>query len=395
MGMNDKRTIIGLFLSVFLMMIGVGMIVAVMPQRYIALSGSPSTVGSLAAAFALTYLLVQFEVGRLADRYGFKPFLIAGYYICAVAGICFYFGQEALALIAGRLVQGVGEAPVWSLAPAALALQNPGRPGRLIGGYNAVLHLGLATGPGAGLLISRWLPEEAAFAVYAILCFSGGSILLGTLSQEVAIRPQTTRRPSMAGILAQLAADRKPLATLFGAGLYGAGYGAFLTVIPVFLQLVKGYDLLGIGMFFSGFYIAIGMAALLTGHLTDRYGQPRIMVAGMLVAGIAIFMAPALEGGVLASLLILSVLALGSFGVSSLAYLNQMAPTGLKGSYSGIYFLCWGLGMFCGPLVMGGIDAWTAAGVGLRGFGALMTLYVFKLWREVFRRGSTRKTGRD
>jgi MFS family permease len=78
MGMNDKRTIIGLFLSVFLMMIGVGMIVAVMPQRYIALSGTPSTVGSLAAAFALTYLLVQFGVGRLADRYGFKPFLIAG-----------------------------------------------------------------------------------------------------------------------------------------------------------------------------------------------------------------------------------------------------------------------------------------------------------------------------
>lgn len=392
--MNAKRTIIGLFLSVFLMMIGVGMIVAVMPQRYIALSGSPSTVGSLAAAFALTYLLVQFEVGRLADRYGFKPFLIAGYYICAGAGICFYFGQEALALIAGRLIQGVGEAPVWSLAPAALALQNPSRPGRLIGGYNAVLHLGLATGPAAGLLIGRWMPEEAAFAVYAILCFAGGTILAGTLSQEVGIRPPKTRRSSLAGILAQLAADRKPLATLFGAGLYGAGYGAFLTVIPVFLQLVKGYDLLGIGMFFSGFYIAIGTAALLTGHLTDRYGQPRIMVAGMLVAGVAILVAPALAGGVLASLLILSVLALGSFGVSSLAYLNQMAPIGLKGSYSGIYFLCWGLGMFCGPLVMGGIDAWTAAGVGLRSFGALMTLYVFILWREVFRRGGAGTTGR-
>jgi MFS family permease len=330
----------------------------------------------------------------LADRYGFKPFLIAGYYICAVAGICFYFGQEALALIAGRLVQGVGEAPVWSLAPAALALQDPGRPGRLIGGYNAVLHLGLAAGPAAGLVIGRWLPVEATFVVYAILCFSGGSILLATLGQEAAIRPQTTRLPSLAGILAQLAADRKPLATLFGAGLYGAGYGAFLTVIPVFLQLVKGYDLLGIGMFFSGFYIAIGTAALLTGHLTDRYGQPRIMVAGMLVAGIAILVAPALEGTVLAGLLILSVLALGSFGVSSLAYLNQMAPIGLKGSYSGIYFLCWGLGMFCGPLVIGGVDAWTAAGVGLRGFGALMTLYVFILWREVFRRGGAGTTGR-
>jgi MFS family permease len=383
--MNHKRTTIGLFLSVFLMMIGVGMIVAVMPQRYVTLSGSPNTVGSLAAAFALTYLLVQFGVGRLADRCGFKPFLVAGYFVCALAGLWFYFAGDAMALITGRLIQGVGEAPVWSLAPAALALQDPKRPGRLIGGYNAVLHLGLAIGPGVGLLIGRRLPEETTFAVYAILCFLGGLVLVGTLGGKTNTQVGAGPRHSLVAILSSLTANRKLLATLFGAGLYGAGYGAFLTVIPVFLRLVKGFDALMIGLFFSGFYIAIGLAALLTGPLADRRGRRVFMIAGMALAAIGVLSALALDGIFLTSMLFLAILALGSFGVSSLAYLNEMAAVDLKGTFSGIYFLSWGLGMFCGPIIMGGIDAWGGAGIGLRSFGGLMVLYVLILFREVFR----------
>ena len=60
--MKSKPTTCGLFLSVFLLMTGVGMIVAVLPRTYVALSGSPHSVGSLAAAFAVTYLLVQLAV---------------------------------------------------------------------------------------------------------------------------------------------------------------------------------------------------------------------------------------------------------------------------------------------------------------------------------------------
>lgn len=384
--MHDNRTVIGLFLAVFLMMIGVGMIVAVMPQRYLFLSDSPGTVGSLAAAFAITYLLVQSGIGRLADRYGFKRFLVAGYFVCVLAGVFFYFGKDALALIVGRLIQGVGEAPVWSLAPAVLALQNPNKPGRLIGGYNAVLHLGLATGPGMGLLIGQWLPEEMTFAVYAVLCFSGGVILMGTLPGDTSIRMETLPRHFLAGILSSPARHRKLLTILFGAGLYGAGYGAFLTVIPVYLQLAKGYDALGIGLFFTGFYIAIGMAALFTGPLADRYDRRGFMLAAMGTAALAIMWSPDLEGGLLIGLLLLSVLALGSFGVSSLAFLNAMAPVDLKGTFASVYFLSWGLGMFCGPVMLGGIDAWVGAGFGLRLFGALMIFYAVLLSRELFRR---------
>ena len=381
--MTPKTTACGLFLSVFLLMTGVGMIVAVMPRHYMALSGSPHTVGSLAAAFAITYLMVQLVVGRLADRYGFRGFIIAGYFICAAAGLCFYVSTDALMLILGRLIQGIGEAPVWSLAPAVLALQNPSRADRLIGGYSATLHVGLALGPALGVLCRLVWPEESVFVIFAVLCFLGGWVLIGTLRSK-APDQEAQGRPSYSWRLpVGITAGRTIRATLLGVAFYGAGYGAFLTVIPVYLQTAKGFGVIGIGLFFSGFYVAIGLAALLTGLLGEHLGRRRLMTMGLLLAAIAIAFLPVADGAVLLGLLFVSMLTLGIFGMSSLAHLNSLAASDCKGTLSGFYFLAWGIGMFLGPLAIGGMDALAAPGTGLQSYGVFTGLYGVILYKAL------------
>jgi len=59
--MKDK-TLLGLNVSVFLMMIGVGMIVAFLPQRIIDLDGHERNVGYLASMFAIAYIMLQVPV---------------------------------------------------------------------------------------------------------------------------------------------------------------------------------------------------------------------------------------------------------------------------------------------------------------------------------------------
>ncbi|MFZ7126524.1 MAG: MFS transporter [Desulfobacterales bacterium] len=382
--MNSTKTILGLFLSVFVMMIGVGMIVAVLPERYMALSRSPHTVGSLATAFAFSYLLVQFRVGRLADRWGFKPFLVAGYWVCSAAGLCFYFSTDALMLILGRFIQGIGEAPVWSLAPAVLALQHPNRMGRLMGGYNSILHVGLALGPATGMLVIRWMPADAAFALYGVLCLLGGIILIFTLTPGRLAQPEALQEVPGIREISSFTADRRVTAVLIGVALYGAGYGAFLTVIPVFLTLVKGFGQTGIGWFFSAFYLAVGAASFLAGPLSDRFGRRGFMVVGLAAAAMGLALAPALNSIVLAGLLILSILALGVFGISSLAFLNECAGESAKGTYSGAYFLSWGLGMFSGPVLIGWVDASTTPGTGIRCFGIAMAIHALAMHRVLW-----------
>ncbi|MDR3279984.1 MAG: MFS transporter [Synergistaceae bacterium] len=74
--MKYDKTLLGLNISVFLMMIGVGMIVALLPQKIIALDGHGRNVGYLASMFAISYIVLQIPIGALADKYGFKKFLI-------------------------------------------------------------------------------------------------------------------------------------------------------------------------------------------------------------------------------------------------------------------------------------------------------------------------------
>ena len=123
--MFKDKTLLGLVVAVVLMMIGVGMVVTLLPQRVVDLDGNGRSVGYIASAFAFSYLLLQVPIGRLSDKIGFKPLLIAGYLLCFLTGLVFYFATSSNMIFFARLLQGAGEAPVWALAPALLSLRFP------------------------------------------------------------------------------------------------------------------------------------------------------------------------------------------------------------------------------------------------------------------------------
>jgi MFS family permease len=112
LGLNDRKTFIGLNISVFHMMLGVGMIVAQLPQRILDFTGDSAQVGYLASAFALSYIALQVPIGNLADRYGFKLFLVVGYFLCFLTGFMIVF--------IGIMLYGVGYGAFLTNIPAFL-----------------------------------------------------------------------------------------------------------------------------------------------------------------------------------------------------------------------------------------------------------------------------------
>ncbi len=62
--MERNKSVIPINISVFLIMLGVGMTVALLPQRIMNLSNSVSSVAYLASAFALPYVLFQIPIGN-------------------------------------------------------------------------------------------------------------------------------------------------------------------------------------------------------------------------------------------------------------------------------------------------------------------------------------------
>ncbi|MCC5468305.1 MFS transporter [Pelosinus baikalensis] len=349
--MFRDKTLLGLISAVFLMMVGVGMIVALLPQRIVDLDGNGQSVGYLASAFAISYIVLQVPIGTLSDKLGFKPFLILGYLLCFITGLSFYFSSSSIMIFLSRLLQGAGEAPIWALAPALLSLKFPLAKGKVMGIYNAVIHLGLTVGPILGVLLAKVWKANEVFLVYAILCLLGAVIIYLFVDNANKRDIKLNNSVDFNNIF-KLISDRQALLALVGITLYGAGYGIFLTSIPTFLLQDKGFSSVYIGIFFSLFYVAISISQVITGSLSDKFGPNLFMIIGLILAAVGIFAVPLLDSSWILIMLTFASLGLGIFYLASMAFLNETVAESLKGTISGAYYLFWGIGMFFGPPVL-------------------------------------------
>lgn len=339
-----------------LLMIGVGMIVALLPARVLDLSGSVQDVGFLASAFALSYLLVQLPVGYLADRLGTRPFLVSGYLLAASSGIVFYFADSSDAIFWGRFIQGAGEAPIWALGPALLSLAYPHAKGKVIGIYNASIHIGLTIGPLLGIYLFLNSGGGLPFLVFTGLCLSAGLLLLVYLPRVTVTGWTIRQAPTLREFLGLLN-NRESVITLFGILIYGAGYGICISVLPAVLSIDKGFDSVSNGIYFALFYLSISVSQLIIGPLSDRHGRLRYMILGLIMAAAGFATFTFFTSPIIYIPLTIASIGLGVFCVSSMAYLNECVPESLKSTISASYYLAWGMGYFLGPLVIAGFGA--------------------------------------
>ena len=367
--MKDK-TLWGLNLSAFLMMIGVGMIVALLPQKIIELDGNGNNVGYLASTFAAAYIVLQLPVGAMADKFGFKRFLALGYFLCFLTGLCYYFSSGSAMIFLSRLLQGTGEAPVWALAPALLSLKYASSKGTAVGSYNAVIHIGLTIGPILGVLLIRVLAPENLFLLYAFACLAG-AVLTIWLVDDVHAEENMGDTFNISNIAAMIK-ESSVFIALAGITLYGSGYGIFLTTMPAYLIEERGFSPAYIGIFFSLFYIAISISQLITGRLCDRFGAKVFMIFGLFLAslGLGASQLSTTAAGMLSALTISSI-GLGIFYLASMIFLNDTVDERYKGTISGAYYLFWGVGMFFGPPLLSLSSARGGADFSLRCYAAL------------------------
>lgn len=347
--MYQVKTLIGLNISVFILMAGQGMITVLLPQRVMELGVSESSTGYLASAFALTYILVQVPMGRFSDRFSYKPFIISGYLLLGLAGLLYYFANSAGVIFAGRMVHGMGEAPVWALAAALLSLHYPAVKGRVLGLYNAALHLGFTAGPLLGLAALHWRPGRFQFLLYAVISFLGALLIWLLVSDSSGVKP--ARKDLQYGHIMGYLKQKSILSVLAGVVLYGGGYGLFVSTIPAFLIRTKGFSQPAIGLYFTLLFFCLGLSQLIAGPVGDRWGHRRFMMAGLGLSGAFLLPFPEMSYPAIYLSLIPAGLGLGMFAVASLVFLNGLAGDSHKGEMSGLYYLAWALGYFGLPLI--------------------------------------------
>jgi MFS family permease len=347
--LNKRTSSMALCVAVFFQMVGVGLIVALLPSRVIGLSHSMNYVGYLASAFAVSFALFQLPIGQLGDRYGHKRFIVAGYVIACLTGFLYFKTGSVWSILAGRVLQGLAEVPLWSLAPAMLSLLFANSKGEAIGKYNASIHLGLTTGSILSVFVySVWSGNEA-FLLYAVSGLIGALIVFIFVKEPAGRITEKTEVPaSYRDLFFALKKIRRP-AIHAGIVLYGSVYGVFVSIVPGLLLGEKGFSQSQVGLFFALFYIALSISQVIAGRVTDRRGPNLTIFIGLLLVATAVAPFMWFSGQILFFILSLASFGLGMFCVSAMVLLNDAVPPSLKGSISGVFCLLWGVGYFLAP----------------------------------------------
>lgn len=224
------------------------------------------SAGPLVSAGALPGVFLAPVIGILADRFGRKPVLLPCLVAFGIGATAGALAPNFWALLAARLLQGVGGAGLINLAVVLIGdhWTGPERT-RLIGRNSAVLTAALAILPS----IAGILAEVASWR---------WSIALGTLAFPVALvgwRRLPDHRPAQRRTLERQLRDaavliRQPImifVLVAGFVLFTVIFGVFLTALPVHLEERFGLGPGARGLVLSTFAVGATLVSFNLGRI--------------------------------------------------------------------------------------------------------------------------------
>lgn len=129
---SADRLVRGLSLAVFLQWFGASAIIPMLPVYIRHRGGTDSLAGVVMAAFFAAGVLFQYPAGRIADRLGRRPVLLAGLVIYAIASFAFLVPMGTTMDIGLRALQGIGagaaEVAALAMVSAAVTAERRARP---------------------------------------------------------------------------------------------------------------------------------------------------------------------------------------------------------------------------------------------------------------------------
>ena len=368
----------------------------------------------LAYLLAITTLIVG--AGRLGDVVGRRRLLVAGLILFTAASVACGVAPTLWLVVAARTAQGLGAAVMMSLTLAfvgdtvakdrigsAMGLLGtmsaigtalgPSLGGVLIAGlgWRAIFFVNLPLGLVALLLARRHLPadrqsriEKTGFdatgtlllalslAAYALAMTIGrgrfGAINVALLSAAVVGAGLFVRAETRAASpLVRPAMVRDPVlgAGLAASALVSTVMMATLVVGPFHLALALSLDAAATGLVMSAGPVVAALAGVPSGRLVDRFGAPRMAIAGLagMAAGAAILAAMPVTLGVFGYVAPLVVLTAGYALFQAANNTGVMADIGRaeRGVVSGMLNLARNLGLVTGASVMGAVFALASA----------------------------------
>lgn len=166
--------------------LSVGALEAFLPIYAVTVAGLTAfQAGILWGAQIVTTILSKPIMGKISDRYGRKPIVFSGMWICAIPFACIPLTLDFYPLLFLASIFGIGEAFVTSSSAAMVAeFCKEQHYGAAMGTFGSIFDIGHALGPIlAGLLLAH-LSYQYSFLIIAILLILSSFVFVLTISEK-------------------------------------------------------------------------------------------------------------------------------------------------------------------------------------------------------------------
>jgi len=350
----NKKIFGVLFLAIFATVTGVGIVVPLLPVYAHDLGASGLYIGLVFGAFALSRSFFLPYFGRLSDKKGRKPLIVAGLFAYAVISFLFLVSHSVEALIFLRFIQGISSAMILPVVQAYVGdITPPGREGFTMGMFNMSLFFGLSIGPLAGGVIQDRFSLNAAFACMGGLALFGfflSYVMLPSTKSEAAIS-----KGAMPIAWRRLLADKELAGLFLFRFAYTSGIGIIWGFVPVLAVSEFSISSSAVGVLMMlGVFIS-GLVHTPMGYVADRLNRKMMIIAGGLLTAYSIFSYTTAGG--FSDLLYASIF-FGLGGGISMPAMMAMAvqkgsQTDAMGSVMALLTVAHSLGMMSGSILAG------------------------------------------
>jgi len=273
-----------IFLTIFVNLVGFGIIIPLLPFYAQTFGASPIVIGLLFASFSLSQLVASPILGDLSDRWGRRPILIFSLLGTVVSFVMLALATSLSMLFAARIVDGLSGGNITTARAYIADITTEENRAKAFGLLGAAFGLGFIVGPGLGAALSH-LSYTAPIWAAAGITVVATAVAFFWLPETVHRAQAGGRSPwrALAGLW-----QRAHLRVLFTIDFaYWTAFAVYQTTFALFGARRFGFDAAHTGYLLSAFgVLGVVVQGAMVGPIVALLGERRTLAIGLLFAAL-------------------------------------------------------------------------------------------------------------